>query len=144
MPSGQLGPDRGDLPAFVAEPTDQGLGIWPVVGVGRISPELAEVIGNDCCWVTQGDAGTLNLRLVAHRHHTSCRPALAGSGSRANQARCGRAGYYAPAAEQAGTFSCSRASRPQKLRSPTFQVPLTKTAWPCWLLSAGWPPKVSE
>jgi hypothetical protein len=45
---------------------------------------------------------------------------------------------------QPGAFTCSRASRAQKLWSPTFQVPPWSTAMPVWPVSAGLPPKSSE
>jgi hypothetical protein len=38
----------------------------------------------------------------------------------------------------------SRFSRPQKLATPTFQVPPWYTATPLWLASAGWPPTSIE
>ena len=75
--SGQLGPDWGDLPALVVEPADQSLRIRPVVCFRFIGPELAQVIGNDGYWVTEGEAGRLVLRLVAHGHHHNSRPAIA-------------------------------------------------------------------
>jgi len=125
------------VPALVAEPADQGLGIRTVVSVRCIGPELPQVICNHGYRVTQGYAAVLSLGLVAHRDHHSSQPAMAPRRCEPLTAADAQPVPYAPAAEQAGTLSCSKASRPQKLRSPTFQVPLIKTAWPCTLLSAG-------